>query len=112
MRQQEVHHLHVRKRIHVEHQKYPHPNKFVRRIDQLICFVSIVFPLTLVPQIVDIFVSKNVAALSLTTWILSLVLGIPMLIYAFVHKIKPIIIMNILWIIMYCIIIAGILIYT
>ncbi|MFA6462187.1 MAG: hypothetical protein WCV90_08050 [Candidatus Woesearchaeota archaeon] len=106
------HHQHLRKRIHLQHQAYPHPSKGVRYLDRLIYCISIVGPFTTVPQIYDIYSQQNAVGVSLITWSLYALLGIPMLIYAMVHKVKPLIIMYSLWLVIYAFVLTGIVMYS
>jgi len=73
--------------------------------------LAIVLPFTALPQVYTIWIEHNAAGVSLITWSLFLILSIPFLIYALVHKIKPYIIMNILWIVVYLLVIIGAFIY-
>ena len=79
-------HIHKRKRIHQKFEKYPHPDPRIRLLDKIVMVVAIVFPFTTLPQIYKIWVFKNVAGVSLTTWSLFFILSIPFLIYGIVHK--------------------------
>jgi|AntRauTorcE11897_2_1112592.scaffolds.fasta_scaffold21382_2 uncharacterized protein with PQ loop repeat len=105
------HHLHQRKRTHLQKQKYPHPHKKVRFLDNICIVFSVLMPATTIPQILIIYKHHQVDGLSLTMWLLYCVGVIPFLIYAIVHKEKPLIILNILWLIAQIVIITGILIY-
>ncbi|MEK6938450.1 MAG: hypothetical protein AABX04_05375 [Nanoarchaeota archaeon] len=112
MRHGEIHHLHLRKRIHVQHQQYPHSKRPYRILDRMILILSVIFPLTTIPQIYNIWIEHDAAGVSLITWSLFLILSIPFLTYAIVHKIKPYIIMNCLWMIVYALVIIGTIIYA
>lgn len=105
------HHLSVRKRIHQKHEEYPHPEKFKRFLDKIMYPVVLIEPLMLVPQILKIFIEKSASNISLISWSLFLLPAIMWLIYGFVHKNKLIIISNIAWLITYCIMILGTIIY-
>lgn len=68
-------------------------------------------PSTTIPQIWKIYYYQVVDGLSLLMWVLYCIGVIPFLIYGIVHKEKPIIILNVLWLIAQITIIIGILIY-
>ena len=88
----------------IEHglERYQHP------IDRLVSLVAILGPLTSLPQIIEIwFVDKNAAGVSLLTWCLFLLIGVIWLIYGIVHKSRPVIISNALWILAQAIIVLG-----
>lgn len=91
---------------------YPHPNSWVRRLDQTMVVIAILGPLFNLPQVLKIYVEHQVAGLAITTWILLLVLKVPWITYAVVHKAKPLLITSILWACSHASIIAGILIYS
>jgi len=105
------HHIHQRKRIHQLHEKYPHPNPKIKFLDNLCMISSVIMPFTTVPQIYKIFYYKDAIGISLMMWISYSILCIPMLLYGYFHKIKPILVLNLLWLIANSIIITGILIY-
>ncbi len=80
-------------------------------LDKTCLVFSILMPATTIPQIWSIYRNQNVEGLSLLMWVLYLIFVIPFLIYGIVHKEKPIIVLNILWIVAQLTIITGILIY-
>ena len=98
------------KKSKVQHQ-FPSKNKWVSKLDNICLVFSVIMPLTTAPQIYKIFVEKTAAGLSLSSWVLYCIAVIPFLLYGIVHKEKPIIVLNALWLIAQIIIIAGILIY-
>lgn len=102
-------HIHLRKRIHEDHQRYPHPDAKIRRLDHLVMVISLLYPLTAIPQILKIWANQDAGGLSLVTWILWLIFAIPMLAYGIVHKTKPLIIMYSLWILIHIIVIFSVL---
>jgi uncharacterized protein with PQ loop repeat len=106
-----LHHLHIRQRIHQRYQKYPHPDPKIRWLDNIVYVVSVILPLTALPQIYQIWSTQDAQGVSLLTWGLFAVFSVPMLLYGIVHKVKPLIIMNILWMLVYAGIISGIILY-
>ena len=107
----DIHHIHKRKRVHEKLQKYPHPNKWVRFLDNFLLVFAVVGPASLLPQIIKIFSLKAVGGVSLITYCLWALGAIPWVIYGVVHKAKPIIIAYSLWFLSYLIVLFGILIY-
>lgn len=103
--------LHQHKRKRATLQKYPHPDKKIRRIDQLVSAVAILFPLTTIPQIIEIWVHQKIEGVSLLTWCLFLFFQIILVFYALVHKDKRLILMWSLWVLAEIIIITGILLF-
>lgn len=107
-----LHHFHLRKRLHQKHQTYPHPDKFVRYLDGLIYIVGILGPVLTIPQVYAIWVIKDASGVSGLTWSAYLVFAFFWLLYGIVHKEKPIIISNCLWIVTEIIIVVGIFKYA
>lgn len=105
------HHIHKRKRIHSQKQTYPHPDKKIKFLDNLCLVFSVLMPATTIPQIWAIYMYQNVSGISLSMWVLYSIGVIPFLIYGIVHKEKPLIILNILWLIAQITVIVGILLF-
>jgi len=106
------HHLSVRKRVSQGLEQYPHPDKYKRFLDKSIYAVGISGPLMTIPQLLSVWVEKSVDGLSLLSWSWYFITAIVWLIYAIVHKEKPLIVTNILWIIIHFFIVLGIIIYN
>jgi hypothetical protein len=104
-------HLHRRKRIHKRHAPYPHPQKGVRWLDNLVSVVSVIFPLSTLPQLYEIWVRKQTAGVSLLTWSGFLLMQIPLFVYAVVHKEKRLQVMFGLWCMLQAGVVLGILLY-
>ena len=78
------------------------------KIDRLVSVIAVVGPFTTLPQIIEIWiVDKNAASISLVTWSLFLLMASIWLLYGIVHKARPIIISNALWIVMQGIVVLG-----
>lgn len=106
-----LHHFHKRKRIHVKHEPYPHPKKWVRTMDYIVSAVVIVGPLVALPQILKIWLHKDATGVSLFSWAAFLLIGTCWLIYGSIHKAKTIIITNVIWLIFVIIIVIGTILY-
>ena len=98
--------------MHLKKQKYPHPNKYIHFLDDTCIVFSVLMPSTTIPQIWRIFAYQKVDGLSLLMWVLYCVGVIPFFIYGIVHREKPLIILNVLWLIAQVTIITGILMYS
>lgn len=105
-----MHHYHKRRRVSVEGKK-DSGDRLMNLIDKLIYFVAVLGPLVSVPQIWKIWVERNAAGVSVFTWCAFVVGAIIWLFYGFIHKEKPIIVANILWIIMEVLVIVGAVVY-
>ena len=103
------HHLHKRKRIHQNKEKYPSPDKFKRILDNMAYIAAILGPLIIVPQLWKIWNSQDVSGVSILTWVGYMFGGTFWFIYGVAHKEKPIMIMNLLWFLLSLSIVIGIL---
>ncbi len=105
------HHLHMRKRGSRNLAPYPHPNAFKRFLDRFMYVVAIGGPLSTLPQVFQVFETRDVSSLSFTTWGLWFLLSIVWLIYGFVHKDMPIIISQMLYVALNGVIVLMIFVY-
>ena len=87
-------HLHLRKRMYKNLEPYPHPEVFKRNFDHVMFAIGSIAPLALLPQIFRIFVYKDVAGLSIWTWIFLGMINSMWALYGFLHKEKPILVAN------------------
>ncbi|MBT4576733.1 hypothetical protein HOM13_01440 [Candidatus Woesearchaeota archaeon] len=62
-------HQHIRKRVHTKFEKYPHPNKLKNNLDKLVYAAGFFGLVMTIPQILKIWVEKNVAGISVVSWI-------------------------------------------
>lgn len=77
-------------------------------IDRVVTAVAFIGPLTSLPQIIEIwFVDKSAAGVSILTWSAFVIMAAIWLLYGIVHKQRPIIISNALWIVAQSLIVAG-----
>lgn len=106
-----LHHFHLRKRIHLENQPYPHPDKWKNFLDRIIYVVGISGPIMTIPQLYKIWIEQNANGVSFISWTSYLVTSIFWLMYGLTHKEKPIIVTNICWVIINTLIIIGIIFY-
>lgn len=101
-----LHHIHKRKR----RQKVLNKKISLNPFDYLVYVISIAGPVMTIPQIYDIWVKGN-KGVSLITWQSYLVFTCIWLVYGFMHKEKPIIISNILWLVAQGLVVTGIMFY-
>jgi uncharacterized protein with PQ loop repeat len=105
-------HQHLRKRFANNFETYPHPDKFKRFVDRLIYVVSIVGPLFSLPQLIEIWGRHNAASISLFTWTSYCVLTTIWLTYGILHREKPIIYSQSMWLICNLAVTIGAAIYS
>ncbi|MCK5538905.1 MAG: hypothetical protein KAI79_18920 [Bacteroidales bacterium] len=82
-------HLHRKKRFLKRIKgilKFPLPNPRIKLLDKVVGFVSIIFPLTAIPQVLKIWTEKSSEGVSLISWILWSILYFVLFVYAIVHK--------------------------
>jgi uncharacterized protein with PQ loop repeat len=106
-----IHHVHKRKRIHQNKEPYPHPNQTKRVVDVLVYVAGIVSPIAATPQVLKIWLNQEAGSISLTMFSVHLVTNFVWLIYGFLHKEKPIVILYTLWLIMNSLIVVGTILY-
>lgn len=105
------HHYHIRKRIHLKHEPFPHPDKAKRLFDKFIYAVVILGPIMNLPQLLRIWLQKNASGVSLVSWASFSVFSLIWLCYGIIHKEKPIIFMNFALMIMQALIAVGVILY-
>lgn len=107
-----LHHLHKRERIYQKkYEPYPHPNKWMNRLDKIMLIISIIGPVTIIPQLIKIWFFQDASGVSPTTWIGTAALNSSWMIYAIAHKYKPLIINTVILILLQSIVFIGAIIY-
>ncbi len=80
-------------------------------MDKGIYVVAIIGPLMTIPQITKIWVGQTAAGVSVISWATFCVTATFWMMYGILHKEKPIIFSNILWLILQSFIVVGAIIY-
>lgn len=93
--------------VHRVHKKKP--KDF---LDMLVYFFTVATPLFELPQAIEIYSSKSAENVSASTWIFFLVSDIVWLAYAWRHKIVPLFVMYICYLIVEISIVVGIVLYS
>lgn len=88
------------------------PTQLQKIIDKIIYIVAIWSPLFTLPQVYKIYSTQDAHWLSAWTWGLYCIGPVVWWIYGFVHKDKPIIYSNIIWLTMYFAVFMGIVLYS
>ena len=86
--------------------------RYVHFLDRITFFAGVVGPFTVLPQVYEIFSTKNASGVSLISWIMMFVVTLPWIFYGMAHKEKSIIVSFILWEVVNLMVIVGILIYS
>lgn len=82
-----------------------------QRIDGVMGVAAVAHPMIAIPQVLQIYITKQATGLSLLTWGTFGLFGFIFLAYGFVHKLRPYIIMQLIWITVNTSIVVGILLY-
>ena len=106
-----LHHFHTRKRIHQDHEPYPHPHKWKKLMDKAIYVVGIFGPIMTIPQIYKIWFQQNASGVSAISWSAYLLASVFWLMYGIMHKEKPIIFTYSIWILLDIFVVIGAIIY-
>lgn len=85
--------------------------KQLTTIDKLMNVAAVAHPLTALPQVYLIYTTRNVSGISLWTWSGFMLLGLIFLAYAITHKIRPIILTQLLWYLIDFAIVIGVILY-
>ncbi len=102
-----IHYYHKRKKS-TKKVKDSDLKKFV---DKSIYIVALFGPLMTIPQLLKIWVDQNATGVSALSWSGYLIAALFWLFYGILHKEKPIILTNILWVVLEVFIVIGTLIY-
>lgn len=94
---------------HILHTKISKKDR--KLIDRVMLAVSVIAPLLSLPQAWTIFANQDATNVSLFTWASFLGFASIYLLYGIAHRLKPLIIANILWIIVEVLVIVGVLLY-
>ena len=81
-------------------------------IDELIYIVAFIGPLMTIPQVTTIWLERKVEGISIITWSSYVVLAIFWISYGLIHKEKPIILANFLFLFVNTTIVIGVLIFN
>lgn len=106
-----LHHRHIRKRLYRKFERYPSTSALRRFFDYLVYIVALFTPLVLVPQVIQLFATKDVGGFSLPSWFLFGLIGIIWATYGIIHREWPIILSNTIMAFLDFVVVVGILIY-
>ena len=106
-----LNHYHQRKRFYEKYEPIPSKDRTIRFMDRAIYVVGVAGPIMTIPQVWEIWINKNAAGVSALTWGSYLILAFFWLFYGIIHKEKPIVFTNVLWIVLQTIIVIGVLMY-
>lgn len=120
----DLHHLHLRKRLHQDGHKslrqrlaslrhpFPHPHWQIRLLDEIILAIAVLGPLMSFSQVIQIYTTQQVAGISPIAYGSSMLFNIPWIIYGIVHRDMRITVCYILWFIINSSVFVGIFLYS
>ncbi len=103
-----LYHFHKRKKEILGKEEKSNLKAFV---DKIIYIVAASGPIMTIPQVYKIWHEKNASGVSLISWASYLIAAIIWLFYGVMHKEKPIIFTEIVWIVLQLAIIFGVFLY-
>ena len=103
-----IHHMHKRKRIHIHHEIYPHPEKWKNRLDMVVFGVALFSVLMTIPQVIAVWTTKNVSGVSPAYWMMVSFAAFCWLIYGLVHKENKIVVVNALSMVLDALVVIGV----
>lgn len=92
--------------------KHPIHKKPTSTFEKFVLLVAIIEPLSTLPQIYDVYTSKDAASLSLLSWVLFAGASVVWLIYGLKIKSRPLIASSFLWISTELTLMIGIVLYS
>lgn len=79
-------------------------------IDRVAIVASFMYPLTGVPQVIEVL-GGNIAGVSILSWAGFSLFSVFFVLYGLMHKVRPMIISNTIWFIVDILIIVGVLVH-
>jgi len=79
-------------------------------LDKTAVIAAFIYPISGLPQVIEVF-QGNVAGVSVSSWVGFILFGTFFMIYGAIHKIKPMIITNALWLIIDGLVLLGVLMH-
>lgn len=101
-----LHHWHVRRRPPATSSR-----KLIRLLDVIVYVVGILGPLATIPQVLQIYTTHDASGVSVLSWGIYALFDIPWIVYAFVHKVPPLIVCYSLWFFFNVLVTIGALLY-
>ncbi len=92
--------------------KISEKNKNGSALERLALVVAIIEPLSTIPQIIDIYRSKDADSLSLLSWLLFMLASLIWLAYGIKIKNRPLIASSVLWVFTELVLIVGIILFS
>ena len=95
---------------HILHYHISHKKK-LSNFDKTVVVAAFAYPLSGIPQIIEV-ANGNIAGVSLLSWIGFTAFSTLFFVYGVIHKITPMIITNLLWLIIDLVVVGLVLFHT
>jgi uncharacterized protein with PQ loop repeat len=86
--------------------------RVARAINSAMAAAAIIHPATAAPQVIKIYETHNAVGVAPLTWLGFMAIGTVFLAYGLLHKIKPMIVTQVLWFVMDAVILTGVVLYS
>jgi uncharacterized protein with PQ loop repeat len=93
-------------------QKLTSRRRTARAINSAMAAAAIAHPATAAPQVLKIYQTHNAAGVAPLTWVGFMAIGTIFLAYGLLHKIRPMIVTQVLWFVMDAVILTGVALYS
>jgi len=100
-----LHHVHLETKT--KNKKKKAPGDII--LDRIVMIVSILYPLSAVPQLIEI-IEGNAAGVSVLSWLSFFACAALFLVYGLRHRVMPMIVSNSLWVIVDGLVVASLLV--
>lgn len=102
-----LHHYHTRRRA----EPYPARTLWLRVLDFVVYVAGVAGPLATIPQIIKIYSTQDATGVSLLSWSVFALFDIPWIIYAMVHRERPLVVCYSLWLVANAAVAVGAFLY-
>ena len=82
-----------------------------KQIDWLMWVAGLVGPISTIPQVIIIFANKSASDVSMLSWVLYTISTVIFLLYSIIHKVRPMVINSLLWLLADIAVITGVILY-
>jgi len=97
--------------FHIDKAAYKILKKERTNIDRIMLTFGVLGPIATIPQIMNIFVDRQTAGISVPSWSFYVVSSVMTLSYGIVHRLKPLIVSGALWLVVNSLVVIGCVIY-
>lgn len=107
-----LHHAHLKKHLYKKIEGAPNRESLKRTLDKMMVGIALIGPLATIPQVFQLYHTKDAQGLSIETWVLWTILSGVWCVYGYLHRETPIALSNIIYVILQGAVVIGILLYT